>query len=148
MMRMVTRAGTLALAFGTLAPANAAPPKLPIAEGVWVKTDTPCKSAFIAHVYSGTRFGAVYFYGPNQSMGPANETEVLTHIGRGKNGFTVVNNGPLEVATKPKGEAVVRAVTASGGVEWTETVKLCLAASLSRKFRAGLIRVRLLPASR
>lgn len=43
-------------------------------------------------------------------MGPANETEVLSDIGRSKNGFTVINDGPLEVATRPKEEAVVRAL--------------------------------------
>lgn len=147
MTRVFIGAATIGLVFGSIAPAYAVPPKLPIAEGVWVKTDTQCKAAFIAHVYNGVRFGTVYMYGPNQTMGPANESEVLTHIGRGKNGFTVINDGPLEVATGPKGGAVVRAVSLSEGVQWTETVKLCPAASLSAKFRAGLVRARLISAS-
>lgn len=137
---------TIALAIGSFVPVHAAPPKLPIAEGVWVKTDTQCKAAFIAHVYNGSRFGTVYMYGPNQTMGPANETEALSHIGRGKNGFTVINDGPLEVAIRPKGEAIVRAVSLGEGVQWTEAVKLCPAASLSAKFRTGLIRARLISA--
>lgn len=139
---------TIALAIGSFAPLHAAPPKLPIAEGVWVKTDTQRKAAFIAHVYNGSRFGTIYMYGPKQTMGPANETEVLSHIGRGKNGFAVINDGPLEVASRPKGEAVVRAVSLSEGVQWTETVKLCSANSLSSKFRAGMVRAGLISTSR
>lgn len=127
--------------------ASAVPPKLPITQGVWVKSDTACKTAYIAHIYNGSRFGTVYLYGPNQTMGPSNETEVITHIGRGKNGFTIINDGPLEVAMLPKGEAAVRAVSLSEGVKWTERVKLCPSASLSAKFRAGLIRERLIAAS-
>ena len=148
MTRLGFGAGILAMAISAHGPARAAPPKLPIAEGVWVKTDTQCKSAFIGYVYNGARFGSVYLYGPDQSMGPANETEGLTKIGRGKNDFTVINEGPIEVASKPKGEAAVRAVSLSEGVQWTEVVKLCPAATLSPKFRSGLIRVRLIPAIR
>ena len=127
------------------APAEAAGAKLPIAEGVWVKTDTPCKTAFIAHVYAGGRFGDVYFYGPNHSMGPANETESLTHISAGKNGITVVNDGPIEVAARPKGQAVVRAFSLSEGEQWREVVRICPAATLSGKMRAALSTLKVLP---
>jgi hypothetical protein len=120
--------------------ANAQSVKLPIAEGVWVKTDTQCKAAYIAYVYAKGRFGSVYFYGPNQTMGPANESEVLSHIGKGKNGFTVVNDGPIEVAARPNGQALVRAVSLSEGVQWTETIRLCPVATLSNKLRSGLAR--------
>src|SRR4051812_47932357 len=83
--------------------ADAQPPRLPIAEGVWVKMATACSAATNVFVYAGNRFGSVYFYGPNQSMGPSNETEVLARVGRGKDGFTVVNEGPIEVAARPNG---------------------------------------------
>lgn len=126
-------------------PANAQSARLPIAEGVWVKTDSACDKAFIAHVYAAGRFGTVYFYGPNQSMGPANETEVLTHVGRGTGGFSVVNDGPLEVAARPNGQAVVRAFSPSQGVQWSDTVRLCPPLTLSAKMRAGLMRMGLLP---
>ncbi len=148
MMRFVPSGMSMMLAMGSIAPAYAQPPRLPIAEGVWVKTDTQCSVAFIAHVYNGNRFGTAYLYGPNHTMGPANETEVLTKIGRGKNGFTIVNDGPLEVTAGPKGEAVVRAVSLSEGVQWSDTVRLCPAASLSVKFRAGLVRQGLIAALR
>jgi hypothetical protein len=126
-------------------PAEAAVAKLPIAEGVWVKTDTPCKSAGITHVYAGGRYGDVYFYGPNHSMGPSNETEALTHTSAGKNGFTVVNDGPIEVAAGPKGQAVIRAYSLSQGEQWREIVRICPAASLSAKMRSALSALKLLP---
>ena len=147
-MTMSVRIGlSLTLAIWSIAAASAQPPKLPIAQGVWVKTDTQCKVAFIAHVYTGNRFGTAYLYGPKQTMGPANETEILHHIGKGKNGFTIVNDGPLEVAAGAKGEAVVRAVSPSQGVQWTDTVRLCPAATLAVKFRDGLVREGLIPAA-
>lgn len=127
------------------APAEAAAAKLPIAQGVWVKTDTPCKSAVIAHVYAGGRYGDVYFYGPNHSMGPSNETEPLSHIGPGENGFTVVNDGPIEVAARPEGQAVIRAFSLSQGEQWREVVRICPAGALSAKMRAALSALRLLP---
>ncbi len=127
--------------------ADAQPVKLPISEGIWIKTDTSCKAAYIAYVYANGRFGSVYFYGPNQGMGPANETEAVSHIGKGKNGFTVVNDGPVEVASRAKGQAIVRAVSLSEGVQWAETVRLCSAGTLSGKMRNGLIRERLIPAA-
>ena len=119
-------------------------PKLPIAEGVWVKTDTKCREAFIAHVYGGGRFGTVYFYGQNQSMGPANETEPLSRVSRGQNGYTVVNEGPLEVIARPNGQASVRSFSPSQGVQWVDDVRLCPAATLSAKMRSALTRLKLL----
>ncbi len=97
-------------------PARAQSARLPISEGVWVKMDTKCEVATNVYVYGAGRFGSVYFYGPNQSMGPSNETEPLSHVGKGQNGFTVVNDGPLEVAARPNGQAMVRAVSLSEGV--------------------------------
>ncbi len=47
---------------------------------------------------------------PNKRWAPANETDSLRHIGKGKNGFTIVNDGPIEVAAGAMGEAIVRAV--------------------------------------
>jgi hypothetical protein len=102
----------------------------------------------MVRVYAAGRFGDVYFYGPNQSMGPANETEALAKTGSGKNGFTVVNEGPLEVSARPNGQAVVRAVSLSEGVQWSEPMRLCPPATLSIKMRTALSRLRLLPATR
>lgn len=134
-----TAAITIALGVMLTGPAIAQPVRLPIAEGVWVKTSTSCAAATNVYVYKGSRFGSVYFYGPNQSMGPANEAENLSHIGPGKNGFTVVNDGPIEVAARPKGRAAVRAYSLSEGPQWTETVRLCSKAALSQKLRSALV---------
>lgn len=119
--------------------------RLPIAEGVWVKTDTACEKALVAHVYASGRFGTVYYYGPNQAMGPANETEVLSRVSKGTGGFSIVNDGPLEVMSRPNGHAVVRAFSPAQGAQWSDAVRLCLNNSLSAKMRQGLARVGLLP---
>jgi hypothetical protein len=143
---MIRNASYLAalMAVGVAVPALAAPPRLPIAEGVWVKTDTACGTAFIAHVYSGKKFGTVYFYGPNQTLGPADESEVLSRTSAGTDGFTKVNEGPLEVLPRPGGQALVRAFSPSQGEVWREPVRLCPTSALSAKMRAGLGRLGLI----
>lgn len=136
----------LVLAAGqTAAPAIGQTARLPIADGVWVKTDTSCGTATNVFVHAANRFGSVYFYGPKQGMGPANETEAVSRIGRGTNGFTVVNEGPIEVAPRPNGQAVVRAFSPSQGVTWSETVRLCPSATLSEKMRTAIARLGLTP---
>lgn len=127
-----------------VSPVIAQPVRLPIAEGVWVKTDVPCGAATNVFVYKGSRFGSVYFYGPNQSMGPANETETISHIGQGKNGFTTINEGPIEVAGRPKAQAVVRAYSHSDGPQRTDLVRPCPEAALSPKLRSALMRLGLI----
>ena len=129
------------------APLLAQGAKLPIAEGVWVKTDTKCETATTAHVYGGNRFGTFYFYGPKQSMGPANETEALLRSSKVAGGFVMVNEGPLEVAPRPNGQAVVRANSPSQGVQWSDAVRLCAPATLSRKMRDALTKAGLLKAT-
>lgn len=144
MRRSIGQPALAYCATALLAPsATAQTVRLPIPEGVWVKTDTKCGAATNVFVYGGNRFGSLYFYGPNQSMGPANETEPLSHVGVGKNGFSVVNDGPIEVAPRPSGQAAVRAYSPTQGVTWIETVRLCPTATLSAKLRAALAPFRL-----
>lgn len=121
--------------------AGSRPARPPIAQGVWVPVATACGTASNVLVHGANRFGSLYFYGPNQSMGPADETEVLVRIGRGRDGFTVVNEGPLEVAARPGGQAVVRAYSPSQGVQWSETVRLCPPAALSARLRTAIARL-------
>lgn len=146
-MKIAKLAFVLVLAVLASPAVHAQSSRLPLSQGVWVKTDTQCGAAVIAYVHSGSRFGSVYFYGPNHSMGPANETEVVAHVTPGKNGFSVVNDGPIEVASKPNGQAIVRAVSLSEGLQWSETVRLCAPTSLSGKFRAALVQAGLIPRS-
>lgn len=133
------------VALSSNSPANAQGARLPIAEGVWVKTDTACEKALVAHVYASGRFGTVYYYGPSQAMGPANETEVLNRVSKGTGGFTVVNEGPQEVMARPNGQAVVRAFSPTRGAQWSDAVRRCPQSSLSAKMRQGLARAGLLP---
>lgn len=132
---------------GLAVPIAAQSVKLPIAEGAWVKTDTKCETATTAHVYGGNRFGTVYFYGPKQSMGPANETEALVRSSKVAGGFIMVNEGPLEVAARPNGQAIVRANSPTQGVQWSDAVRLCAPATLSKKMRDALTKARLLKAA-
>jgi hypothetical protein len=146
-MKMVWPAFVLALVATAILEAHAQSNRMPLAQGVWVKTDTQCGAAVIAYVYSGSRFGSIYFYGPNHSMGPANETEIVAHVAPGKDGFSIINDGPIEVASKPNGQAIVRAVSLSEGVQWSETVRLCEPTSLSGNLRAALVQAGLMPRS-
>lgn len=127
-----------AAVLASASPAGAAEVRLPIAQGVWVRTAEDCGRATNVFVYGAGRFGSVYFYGPGQSLGPADETEALTHVGRGQNGFTMVNEGPLEVIPRPNGQAQVRAFSPTQGVAWVETVKLCAPQALGPKLRGAL----------
>ena len=135
------------IGFGLAIPVAAQSAKLPIAEGVWVKTDTKCETATTAHVYGGKRFGTFYFYGPKQSMGPANETEPLVRSSKVAGGFVMVNEGPLEVAPRPNGQASVRANSPSQGVQWTDQVRACPPATLSKKMRDALTKAGLIKAA-
>lgn len=136
----------VALASGAMIQPNPAfaAARLPIAEGVWVKTATACAAATNVYVYKGNRFGSVYFYGPNQTMGPANETELIRAVIPGKNGYTTINEGPIEVAPRSKEQASVRAYSLSQGPQWTETIRICPTASLSLKLRTSLAGLSLL----
>lgn len=131
----------LASLVAAVSPAQAQQAHLPIKPGIWVKTDTQCSATVMAYIYDRGRFGSVYFYGPGHSMGPANETEPLSRVSAGMNGFNVINDGPIEVAARANGQAVVRAVSLSEGVQWSETVRPCPLASLSARFQAGLTRL-------
>ena len=115
--------------------------------GVWVKTDTPSKTAVITHVFASGRYGNVYFYGPDHSVGPSNETEPVTHTSAGKNGFTLANDGPIEGAARANGQAVVRAYSLSQGEQWWEDVRICPASTLSTKMKSALSALKLLPSS-
>lgn len=142
-----SRLGTavLCLCFISATPAGAQGVRLPIANGVWVKTGDACGAATNVFVNLAGRFGSLYFYGTGYSMGPADETEALTRTSPGADGFTIVNTGPLQVAARPNGQAQVRAVSASDGVAWVETVKLCAAPTLLPRLRQALVRLRYLP---
>jgi hypothetical protein len=60
---------------------------LPIAKGFWTNSGTDCGVATNGYIYDGTRWGSVYFYGPNASQGPVGEFQTITATGAAKDGF-------------------------------------------------------------
>ncbi len=73
------RGWVLALAaIASSTPALAQAIKMPIAKGFWIAATDRCATAKNGYAFDGTRWGAIYFYGPNGSMGPAVELEPIT----------------------------------------------------------------------
>ncbi len=69
---------TIAL-FGTATGAMAQKPiSLPIAAGFWTNDTEKCATVRHGYVFDGARWGALYFYGPNGSLGPAAELQPIT----------------------------------------------------------------------
>ena len=78
-----------------LAPPVLAQPKisLPIAKGFWINATDKCAAATNGYAFDGARWGAVYFYGPKGSMGPAVELEAITQTRVVPGGFTNMQFG-------------------------------------------------------
>lgn len=78
MVGALMRTWILALAaIASSAPAVAAPAiQMPIARGLWVAVTDKCATATNGYVFDGTRWGAIYFYGPKASMGPGGRTGI------------------------------------------------------------------------
>lgn len=89
------RGWILALAaIASSAPAVAAPAiKMPIAKGLWIAATDKCATATNGYAFDGARWGAVYFYGPKASMGPAVELEPITQTRLVAGGFTYMQFG-------------------------------------------------------
>ncbi|NIJ37208.1 hypothetical protein FHR22_001892 [Sphingopyxis panaciterrae] len=84
------------LAFAAIAgsvPAAAQANDLPIARGFWINAADQCASATNGYAFDGARWGAVYFYGPGGSMGPAIELEAITQTRPVAGGFTYMQFG-------------------------------------------------------
>ena len=81
-----------------LAPPALAQPKaaLPIAQGLWVNATGKCANVTNGYVYDGARWGAVYYYGPNASMGPVAELEKIGRATPLKDGFINMQLGETE----------------------------------------------------
>lgn len=95
MVGALMRTWILALAaIASSAPAVAAPAiQMPIARGLWVAVTDKCATATNGYVFDGTRWGAIYFYGPKASMGPAVELESITQTRTVAGGFTYMQFG-------------------------------------------------------
>lgn len=66
---------------------------LPIAKGFWIAATGKCPAATNGYAFDGTRWGAIYFYGPKGSMGPAVELEAITQTRLVPGGFTNMQFG-------------------------------------------------------
>lgn len=96
-MRALGIIAAAALMSGT--PAGAQPAiELPIAPGFWTNDTEECATVHHGYVFDGTRWGALYYYGPNGSMGPAAELEPITQTRAGPDGFTQMQFGGYDGA--------------------------------------------------
>ncbi|HEY0594171.1 hypothetical protein [Sphingopyxis sp.] len=85
-------------AIASSAPAAAQVIKMPIDRGFWINTTDKCGTATNGYAFDGARWGAVYFYGPNGSMGPAVELEPITQTRPAADGFTYMQFGGYDGA--------------------------------------------------
>lgn len=61
---------------------------LPIAQGFWIQATDRCAAATSGYAYDGGRWGQVYYYGPNGSMGPVGEFQSIVRTNAVAGGFT------------------------------------------------------------
>lgn len=126
-----------------------APISLPIAKGLWVGAASPCATVSNGYVFDGTRWGAIYFYGPNGSMGPAVELEKIGRTTALKNGFTNMQLGETEgvgyfhVKSLTPNRMVLRtgAPSPEGIQVMDDTLVRCGFATLSPKMKTALKRI-------
>lgn len=74
-------------------PAAAQTINMPIAKGLWITATDKCAATTNGYAFDGKRWGAVYFYGPKGSMGPAVELEPITQTRSIAGGFTYMQFG-------------------------------------------------------
>ena len=136
-------ATVLLLVVGTAVAQSPSRVKLPIAEGVWVDTQTRCNAATEAHVHAGGKFGHLYFAEAGAGRTPYDDVIPLLGVVNRKDGFTGVitkfDDGVVQVKAGANGQAIIRAASPSEGEVWRETVRLCAPDSLSTKMRAAVV---------
>lgn len=82
----------LAMIAGSV-PAAAQKIGLPVAPGFWTNDTEKCAAVHHGYVFDGKRWGALYYYGPGGSMGPAAELEPITQTRAVADGFTQMQFG-------------------------------------------------------
>lgn len=136
-------AAVLLLIVGTAVAQSPSRVKLPIAEGVWVDTQTRCNAATEAHVHADGKFGHLYFAEAGAGRTPYDDVIPLLGVVNRKDGFTGVitkfDDGVVQVKAGANGQAIIRATSPSEGEVWRETVRLCAPDSLSTKMRAAVV---------
>lgn len=144
------RGWILALAvIASSAPAGAAQAiKMPIAKGLWIAATEKCATATNGYAFDGARWGAVYFYGPKGSMGPAVELEPITQTRLVAGGFTYMQFGGYDgvgyFQVKPLGPNRMTFRTGAPGPEGVQVMDdilvRCDLAATSPKMQAALKR--------
>lgn len=127
-------------------PAAAQTIKMPIAKGFWIAATAKCATATNGYAYDGARWGAVYYYGPNASMGPVAEMEKIGRTNPVLGGFTNMQLGDFQGAgyfhLKPVGPARVILRTGAPGPEGIQVMDdqliKCDYAALSPKMKQAL----------
>ena len=139
------------LALATIAgsaPVAAQGINLPVTPGFWTNDTEQCATVHHGYVFDGKRWGALYYYGPGGSMGPAAELEPITQTRVVAGGFTQMQFGGYDGAgymrLKPLGAD--RALYRVGAPfqddiqETDETLIRCSLASLSAKMKTAMKR--------
>ena len=124
------------------------PISLPIAQGLWINATSKCATVTNGYMFDGARWGAVYYYGPNGSMGPVAELEKIGRTTLRKDGFTDMQLGETEgagyfhVKSLAPGRMILR--TGAPGPEgiqvMDDALMRCPFASLSPKMKVALKR--------
>jgi hypothetical protein len=122
--------------------------ELPISPGFWTNDTEKCASVHHGYVFDGTRWGALYYYGPGGSTGPAAELEPITEARGVDDGFTQMQFGGYDGAgyLRIKALGTDRALYRVGApfrdeIQVSdETLIRCDFASLSPKMQAALRR--------
>ena len=121
---------------------------LPIAQGLWINPTGKCATMTNGYIFDGARWGAVYYYGPNASMGPTAELETISRTTPLKDGFTDMQLGEsggvgyFHVKSLAPGRMTLR--TGAPGPEgiqvMDDTLVRCSFAALSPKMKAAIKR--------
>lgn len=72
---------------------------LPIARGLWTSDRKVCSAIRHAYIFDGARWGALYFYGPDGSLGPVAELRPITATRSVGGGFTQMQFGGFDGAS-------------------------------------------------
>ena len=122
---------------------------LPIAQGLWINASGKCASATNGYVFDGARWGAVYYYGPNASMGPVAELEKIGRTTALKDGFIDMQLGETEgvgyfnVKSMSPDRMVLRtgAPSPEGIQVMDDTLVRCAFVTLSPKMKAAIKKI-------
>lgn len=119
---------------------------LPIATGLWIKAPDKCATVRNGYIFDGARWGIVYYYGPNGSLGPVADVEPIERTTPRRDGFTEMlfgepeSEGYFHVRSLGPSRMILRiGVPGPEGTEAIdETLTRCSFATLPPKMRAAI----------